>query len=243
MWHARSLRRRGVRQLWAHEVTVDRRHHFMKLDPKFPGRWAVASCGRGVHISDTISRLDEVDCGSCRRSRYFRKCIDGMSQHGTKGLISDDIDRFWAKVDKAGPDECWNWTAGRCRKGYGWFSLWGRAIRSHRVSYLIARGSIPDGMQVLHTCDVPACVNPAHLWVGTNADNRADMVAKGRASRGAKHCCAKLTEVDIPVIRARLAAGEPQRAIAADYGLHQVAISLIKTGANWAHVPHNQGTK
>jgi hypothetical protein len=85
------------------------------------------------------------------------------------------IARFWSLVNKS-ETGCWLWTAARSKSGYGSFA--GR--RAHRVAHEFALGPIPPGLHVLHTCDVPACVRPDHLWLGTHADNMADKVAKGR---------------------------------------------------------------
>jgi hypothetical protein len=90
---------------------------------------------------------------------------------------------FWARVDQSG--ECWLWQGSRNAKGYG--TLQRHAVQptpmlAHRYAWMLAVGSIPDGLNVLHTCDTPACVRPAHLFLGTLADNNADMRAKGRAS-------------------------------------------------------------
>lgn len=95
--------------------------------------------------------------------------------------------RFWEKVDKRGLDECWPWLAGTDGRGYGTIGP-GREhvsdLKAHRVSYELNVGPIPAGMHVLHHCDNPPCVNPAHLWVGTDADNMHDMLAKGRGRWG-----------------------------------------------------------
>jgi hypothetical protein len=103
------------------------------------------------------------------------------------------LQRFWAKV-AVGPG-CWEWTAGT-QYGYGRFVLGGRTFKAHRLSYEISVGVIPDGLKVLHHCDNPPCVNPAHLFVGTHADNVRDREAKGRgnsvpasdAHRSQEHC-------------------------------------------------------
>lgn len=95
-----------------------------------------------------------------------------------------DAARFWAKVDRRGPDECWLWTAARFSNGYGAFRHGPLQRRSHRVSYEIAHGPVADDALVCHSCDTPACVNPAHLWLGSHADNHADRNAKGRQARG-----------------------------------------------------------
>jgi hypothetical protein len=90
------------------------------------------------------------------------------------------VDRFWEKVDKSG--DCWLWTGHRGCKGYGAAWAEGRHQAAHRVSWELAFGAIPDGLHVLHHCDNPPCVNPDHLWLGTNSDNQRDCVAKGRAN-------------------------------------------------------------
>lgn len=98
--------------------------------------------------------------------------------------------KFWRKVDKAGPDECWLWRGDRL-KGYGLLSHKGKNRRAHRVSWELAnQQEIPAGLHACHSCDNPSCVNPSHIWLGTQQDNMADMYAKGRRySRPRKPRC------------------------------------------------------
>ena len=89
-------------------------------------------------------------------------------------------ERFAAKVDRRGPDDCWEWTGFRNRGGYGVGWDGERKLGAHRLAYLLEHGSIPDGLQVCHTCDNRGCVNPAHLWAGSRTQNQHDMGRKGR---------------------------------------------------------------
>lgn len=105
-------------------------------------------------------------------------------------------DRFWSKVKRAAPSECWEWQASRHKKGYGQFGFYprpakSRTIRAHRACWLLVHGAIPDGVSVLHHCDNPACVNPAHLYLGSNDDNVRDRVARGRTRTGRRTSCPK----------------------------------------------------
>ena len=105
-------------------------------------------------------------------------------------LESSDKARFFAKVSRGAPGECWVWSGGRkdSRQGYGAFGVrdrttgrW-RILRAHRVAWLIVNGPIPEGMCVCHRCDNPPCCNPAHLFLGTHSENMRDMANKGRSA-------------------------------------------------------------
>ena len=145
-------------------------------------------------------------------------------------------DRFWAKVDKRGPDECWPWTGAPTPKGYGVIRDQGRYVRAHRLAWELANGPIPDDLLVCHRCDNPPCCNPADLFLGTNADNSADMVRKGRGAPlgGQNNNSAKLTDADVNTIRRLWGTGAwRQRDIADVYHVGQPAISRIVTQRRW----------
>lgn len=137
-------------------------------------------------------------------------------------------ERFWEKVDKHGPDECWNWTAALQGNGYGYFRLSKDVsnIVAHRYSYMEVYGSIPDGMLVCHTCDNPKCVNPKHLFLGTHSDNAKDREKKGRGNR--PH--SKLSEQEVVVIKSST---ESQSKLASLYDVSRRTIASIQYGETW----------
>lgn len=150
-------------------------------------------------------------------------------------------ERFWEKVDKRGPDECWEWQAAHSPRGYGVIRARENGnMFAHRVSWELHNGPIPKGLHVCHHCDNPPCVNPAHLFLGTDADNVADMLAKGREShaglRGEQHGMAKLTDASVIEIRARLKNGENRGALARQFGVSHDNIRLIDRGKTWRHL-------
>lgn len=147
--------------------------------------------------------------------------------------------RFWDKVDKKGPDECWNWSRSVDGGGYGFF----RCIqlgeqKTHRLAWILTNGKIPKGIQVCHKCDNPRCCNPKHLFLGTYYDNMRDAMAKGRQPvvKGSGHICAKLKECNIPEIRNMISYGMTQKQVGFRFGVHQSVISEIINGKAWTHV-------
>lgn len=148
--------------------------------------------------------------------------------------------RLMAKVEPCLMSGCWLWTDAPGRGGYGRLFVNGADRKAHRVSYEIHKGPVPQGLQVLHRCDTPACVNPAHLWLGTIADNARDRDAKGRQAKGEDAGPAKLTLEDVLEIKA-----SPERnfVLAERFGVSRTAISLIRRGKNWKWAGHEDHGK
>ena len=140
---------------------------------------------------------------------------------------------------------CWEWT-GSLSNSYGAMQVMGVQEKAHRVSFMLFNGPIPKNMLVCHSCDNRKCVNPSHLFLGTHHDNAMDRQAKGRSRGGfvtghkmsVGSACgrSKLTEEDIPVIRALLAEGKTAVSIGEMFGVNHSQISRIKTGERWTHV-------
>jgi hypothetical protein len=143
--------------------------------------------------------------------------------------------RFWAKVKKT--STCWLWTGGTSKKGYGRFNFHGKIVSAHVASWRIRKGPIPKGMSVLHKCDVKLCVRC--LFLGTQANNLADMRRKGRdyIRRGQETGAAKLTESDVRTIRARHDAGQPVALIARDFPhVQYTTVFRVAARQQWKHI-------
>jgi hypothetical protein len=147
--------------------------------------------------------------------------------------------RFWPKVNIAGPDDCWEWTGIKKKDGYGKIGVNGKYVTTHRVAWMLTHGNIPDGLQVLHKCDNPACVNVRHLYLGTPADNGRDKAIRKRAksARGSEHHAAKVTECQVREIRALYSEGGMTNVeIAARYNVTSSMIGQIVQRKAWKHV-------
>lgn len=123
---------------------------------------------------------------------------------------------FWANADKSG--ECWLWTGRLTSHATHRYGRWGKREYAHRVAYRLVNGD-PGGADVLHECDNPRCVNPAHLKLGTHSQNMCEMFARER------NRTMKVMAADIPRIHALRSRGMPQTSIAAELGVHQSQIS------------------
>jgi HNH endonuclease len=167
-------------------------------------------------------------CKACYRSESRRRYVP----HPSKRTFNE---RFWSKVDKsAGPDGCWIWTASTVN-GYGRLDH----ILAHRYSYEQNIRPVPEGLEVLHSCDNPGCVNPRHLWVGTHQDNMTDRNMKGRSSApvGEQHGSHKLTEEEVRAIRRIAESGIcTQQYLANMFGVSDQTIHRIVHRKNWKHL-------
>lgn len=143
------------------------------------------------------------------------------------------------------PEDCWLWTgalkSGRKTKmRYGLFQMGGRGspIVAHRASWLLHRGPIPVGMKVLHKCDVPSCVNPDHLFLGTQLDNIRDCLSKNRRRKliGSEKPQSRLREGQVKAIRLMLKGDMTCRAIAQHFNVGRSCIAKVKAGETWGHV-------
>ena len=159
----------------------------------------------------------------------------------------ENAERFCSKVNKT--DGCWEWTANLIWNGYGHFRLNGKVVLAHRYSYVLNHPLTIDLLKhpdicVCHRCDNRKCVNPAHLFLGSVADNNKDRDAKGRGKtgdkRGEKHHLSKLTETDVREIRIKYANGGmkyPQLAL--EYGVNKSTVGDIIQRRTWSHITDN----
>lgn len=165
-----------------------------------------------------------------------------MARYGPKPKPPEE--RFWKHVTPGGADECWEWQ-GATQGGYGNLLVTHkpkqRTVKAHRLSWEIHNGPIPEGKNVLHRCDNPPCVNPAHLYVGTPADNARDRAERKRGrehrpeNRGAKAPRAKLTRAQAEAIMEALSEvpRRSQASIGAEFGVTQQTVSRIMHGVTW----------
>ena len=148
------------------------------------------------------------------------------------------IEHFWSRVEKTA-DGCWNWTGSKNIDGYGRVGIDGKTFSTHRLSYSLFNGDIPSGKSVLHHCDNPPCVNPEHLFIGTQADNVRDCASKGRIRvgnrKGERHPTAKLTEDQVNQIRF-YSGYLTQEWLANYFGVARQTVGDIITRRIWKHI-------
>ena len=173
--------------------------------------------GSTEFISSLFTSFPDKVCGLWA---IFMRC--NMMQINEK-----QINRFWGKVDKTG--DCWNWT-GQTSCGYGCVSIDYKTRRCHRVSYYLCKGDIPSGLNVNHRCDNKLCVNPDHLYAGTQKENIKD--ALDRNLMGSS----KLSPEDIPKILSYKGSKMYLREIGEIFGVDRKTISSVLTGKTWSHI-------
>lgn len=151
-------------------------------------------------------------------------------------------DRFWSKVDTSGgPDACWPWTASRHPFGYGWFRFNGQTMTAHRVALVLSGVSV-GGLYACHTCDNPPCVNPRHLYAGSQKQNMGDAVSRGRTvgpapRAGSANGWASLTDEQVLELRALHRQGIPAYNLGARFGISGTAAWRAITGRTYGNLP------
>lgn len=157
-----------------------------------------------------------------------------------KYTLEQQTSVFWSRVAiTADNNQCWLWVGGKDSNGYGLINLYGKNDRVHRVAWRYPNYIIPEGMEICHSCDNPACCNPKHLFLGTHKENMDDMNAKGRNVnvRGESVFTSKLTEFQVLEIRRRYAAGGiTQKQLGIEYGIATINIWMIIHRRHWDHV-------
>ena len=182
-------------------------------------------------------------CESDRKARGFCGThYERWRKYGTTDLPSPkdtSEERFWAKVDVRGPDECWDWQGSLTAAGYGRVHAGGTTVLTHRFAYMLAKGIDPGDLFVCHHCDNRACCNAwgGHLFLGTAKDNHDDMVAKGRQLTGERCSWTKLTDHDVLAIRSLRAQGWTHQRIADEFGVSGAHVCSICSWNDRTHTP------
>ena len=151
--------------------------------------------------------------------------------------------RFWSRVAKTTPEECWLWLGCKAGGGYGTMKLHGKMTGTHRIAWIFTYGGIPPGKMVLHKCDNPPCCNPGHLFLGTNSDNMIDAITKGRmkpqiAFFGESNFNSKLTVKNVEAIKRMIHEGvKSLRSIGRQFGVSHFVIRQIRDKKTWVQVP------
>ena len=197
-----------------------------------------------LSMSKTLIAAATTCGGSELENRYgCERCRDCFYEERRTWKRVPFEDRFWAKVEKRGPEECWPWIGGCNPQGYGRLQDANRensVVLAHRASYELAFGISPGDECVLHRCDNPPCVNPAHLWLGTKAENNRDMGDKGRAVvpglKGENHPNAWLTDTKVLEMLGLVREGWLQADVARAYGVDRGNLWAMVKGKSWKHL-------
>lgn len=177
-------------------------------------------CSKGHELSHKNTFLDK---------RGKLRCLDCKIKFERRPFLQ----RFWENVEKKELEDCWIWNGTSDGHGYGCIVYNSKNILAHRASWLLAHGDLPQGMSILHKCDVPLCVNPNHLFIGTQLDNMKDMAMKKRSTIGEKNPMSKITQEIANETRKRYLNGELMVDIANDYDISRVLVSYIINNKIW----------
>lgn len=198
-------------------------------------------------MTDRTCSLSECDSphlarGFCKK--HYQRWVKYGDPNQVAVIMGDDERRFWSKVERG--DGCWLWTGGVDKNGYGVMQVQGKVQRATRLSWYFAHGEFPPAhLYACHSCDTPPCVNPAHLWLGTNDENMADCTAKGRrpsgdrngthttpesVRRGDAHGSVKITFEQVQQLRAEYERGVPSSQLARRYGLSHGYVNRLVRG-------------
>lgn len=146
-------------------------------------------------------------------------------------------ERYWAKVDRRGPEECWEWTAYRNKLGYGCFGVDGSSVLAHRYGFELANGPFDPELCVLHRCDNPPCQNPAHFFLGDRVANNADRHQKGRSAKGERMGAhVVLTEDAVRAMNRLYRSGVSIPDIAREFGVKKGTVASVAYGLSWGHL-------
>ena len=185
------------------------------------------NCGTTVVRSPSAARSETTFC--------TRRC---RAQFQARERMNQTAEQFWSRVAIGEPNACWEWTGYRSPAGYGQTAWKGKVWLAHRVALSLVDNDWGNKLPVCHSCDLPPCCNPTHLWRGTHRQNQHDKLAKGRARynplRGEQSPHAKLTKTDIVVIRSSRNSGTE---LAKAYGVAETTISSIRNSRSWSHIP------
>ena len=186
-------------------------------------------CGTPFTVDVYVSHL---------KHRALKHCSKSCSNRGRTKTLAERFARYIGETTDSG---CILWTGSRAAHGYGHIggTVDGRRtmLLAHRVAWELANGPIPDGLQILHRCDNPPCINVDHLFLGTHMDNHVDKAQKGRGPRGEKNPKAKLAAHHVREIRKRYASATvTQLQLAKEYHVHLSTIERIVAKTSWGHI-------
>lgn len=207
-----------------------------------PSRTGSRYCSRKCQaIGNTIPAEDKIRnvCAGCGEIYIVKRPNRHSTCCSSKCLgryNSAQRRKIWLAeflIQKTGQPGCWEWPGTRSDQGYGTFKDNGKRIAAHRAAWESENGPVPDGLDVLHSCDNPPCCRPSHLFLGTQADNNADRDTKGRGARGSDFSFARLSPAAVLQIRSSALS---DRKCAAEFGVSRGTIRAVRAYLTWRHV-------